>query len=192
MFLRRSELPVLIANLIYVPVFGIVALRRGNEEFLLYAAVVLAVGGWVLWKQRSVQFGIGILWGLTGWGLLHLCGGLVPVGGRVLYDVQLVPVVLRYDQLVHAYGFGVSTLVCHHLLRAYLRPDIVRWKVLAILVVLMGCGVGAINEIIEFAAVKTLPKTGVGGYDNTLCDLIFNLLGSAAAVTLLRLQRRFP
>ena len=33
-------------------------------------------------------------------------------------------------------------------------------------------------------AVVTLPETGVGGYHNTVLDMIFNLLGAALAVTI--------
>jgi len=49
-----------------------------------------------------------------------------------------------------------------------------------VLVVLMGSGIGAVNEIIEFIAVKSVPETNVGGYDNTLWDLIFNLFGGSS------------
>ena len=50
---------------------------------------------------------------------------------------------------------------------------------------------GAINEIVEFVAVLTMEETGVGGYDNTMCDLVFNLLGgTAAAVLIVRRRKR--
>jgi len=39
-----------------------------------------------------------------------------------------------------------------------------------------------INEIVEFLAVVNLPETGVGGYHNTVLDMIFNLGGAALAV----------
>ncbi len=182
MSLTRRELPVLVVSAAYLCVFGIVAIRRRHHEFLLYVAVIVVLAGWILGVQRKVRFGPRILWGLSLWGLLHMCGGLVRVGDGVLYGVQLVPRVLRYDQFVHAFGFGVATLACYHLLRPFLRPDIRRGLMLPMLVVLMGCGLGAINEILEFIAVKTMPQTGVGGYDNTLWDLVFNLIGATTAV----------
>jgi putative membrane protein len=192
MLLTRRELPVLIVNLIYIPVFTIIALRELNFEFLLYIGVVLVVGALVVWKQRKVRFDLTILWGLTIWGLLHMAGGNIQVGDDVLYGLQLIPVVLRYDQLVHTFGFGTATLVCYHLLQPYLREGIDRWRTLSVLIVFMGCGLGAINEIIEFIAVKTIKDTHVGGYDNTLWDLIFNLIGGVFAVGWLtvRKQRR--
>jgi len=190
MLLTRRELPVLIVNLIYVPAFTLIALRELNFEFLLYIGVVLVVGALVVWKQRKVKFDLMILWGLTIWGLLHMAGGDNQVGDDVLYGLQLIPVVLRYDQFVHAFGFGTATLVCHHLLQPYLREGIDRWRTLSVLIVLMGCGLGAINEIIEFIAVKTIKDTHVGGYDNTLWDLIFNLIGGVFAVGWLTVRKR--
>lgn len=182
MRLTRREKPILVVTLLYSTTFTLIALRGSNYEFLLYAAVVIVVTAWIFWKQRLVRFEPTILWGLSGWGLLHMAGGNVPLGRDVLYSLQIIPTVLRYDQLVHGFGFGVATLVCHHLLRGYLRSDVRPRVALPVLVVLMGCGLGAINEIIEFIAVKSVPETHVGGYDNTLWDLIFNLIGSVIAV----------
>lgn len=189
MLLTRRELPVLIVNLIYIPVFTIIALRKLNFEFVLYVGVVILVGALVVWKQRKVQFDLPILWGLTIWGLLHMAGGNIQVGGEVLYGLQLIPVVLRYDQFVHAFGFGTAAVVCYHLLQPYLQKDVERWTVF-VLVMLMGSGLGAINEIIEFIAVKTIKDTNVGGYDNTLWDLIFNLIGGVLAVGWLTVRKR--
>jgi hypothetical protein len=155
----------------------------------MYVGVILVIGALVLWKQRSVRFEPAILWGLSIWGLLHLAGGNIRVHGEVLYWFQLVPVVLRYDQFVHAFGFGTATLVCHHLLRPYLRGGITHWRTLSVLVLLMGCGLGAINEVLEFLAVKCFEETNVGGYDNTLWDLIFNLIGASVAVAWLAVRR---
>jgi len=185
--LTRNERPILIVNLLYISVFTAMALRRSNYEFVLYAGVVITVVICILAAQSRVHFGLPILWGLTLWGLLHMAGGNISVGDGVLYEVILIPLVprhdiLRYDQVVHFFGFGVATLVCHHLLCPYLRADVGRWGVLAALIVLMGAGVGAVNEVLEFVAVILVPETGVGGYTNTLLDLVFNLAGAAAAV----------
>ncbi len=188
MLIEKRELPVLAVNLIYIPAFTVWALMRLNYEFVIYAAVIVAFFGLILATQRRTRFGLGILWGLTLWGVLHMAGGLVPVGDGVLYGVVLVPLfrgesiqVLRYDQVVHALGFGVATLACHHLLRARLRDGVGSRAVLGVLVALMGMGLGALNEVVELVAVLILPQTGVGGYLNTAFDLLFNTLGAAAA-----------
>jgi putative membrane protein len=166
------------------------AVTRSNYEFVLYGAVVLGAVVAVLAAQSRVRFESGVLWGLSLWGLLHMAGGNVRVGEGILYEVQLVPVVLRYDQLVHFIGFGVATLVCHHLLRVYLRDGVRMPWMLAVLVVMMGTGVGALNEIVEFVAVLTIPETGVGGYGNTLWDLVFNLFGATTAAVYLSVRER--
>lgn len=186
---EKNERPIVAVNLIYITGLGAVALRRENYEFVLYAGVIIAFFILLLVKQRTVRFDRTILWGLTLWGLAHLAGGIVRVGDGVLYDVQLIAVVLRYDQAVHFFGFGTATLVCHHLLRPYLRTGIARWGTLSILIVLMGCGLGAVNEVVEFVAVVLIPETGVGGYENTLWDLVFNLLGASAAAFYLAIRR---
>ncbi len=186
MIISRRELPILSANLLYVPFFTMLAWRNGNHEFLLYVVVILLVGSLIIWKQKKLRFDHVILWGLTLWGFLHMAGGNVQIGDGVLYNVILLPIsprhqILRFDQMVHFLGFGVATLVAHHLLRPYLRRGPSPAPTLAFLVVLLGSGFGALNEIIEFIAVLALPETGVGGYENTLWDLVFNLLGAITA-----------
>ncbi len=188
MLLTKHEWPILIVNLIYVPIFALIALGHANYEFVLYVGVIIVAGTWILLKQRTVQFDRPILWGLTAWGLAHMIGGNIRVGDGIVYNVIVIPIlpqhhILRYDQIVHMFGFGVVTLVCYHLLRAFLRSEINRFRTLALLIVLMGSGVGAINEIIEFVTVLTVPETGVGGYENTMLDLVFNLIGGIVAVT---------
>ena len=187
MLLTRREWPILAVNLAYLPVFTALAVRKLNFEFLLYVGVILILGAWIVVKQRSVRFAPHILWGLTLWGIVHMAGGNFQFGGNKLYDLELVRLVpslhiLRYDQVVHTFGFGVATLVCAHLLSPHLRTDTRQSSVLLVLVLLMGAGMGVLNEILEFGAVLIMPETGVGGYENTMLDLCFNLLGGILAV----------
>lgn len=188
MKLTRAERLLLVVNLLNLATFTPLALRRQNHEFLLYAAVIVVVGGLILWRQAHVRFGPGLLLGLTVWAVLHMAGGNLVVGADVLYGLIIWPIsnqppVLRYDQLVHAFGFAVATGMCWHVLRSYIRPGLDCGWGLGCLIALMGLGVGALNEIIEFAAVLALPRTGVGGYENTLLDLVFDLVGAGVAAT---------
>lgn len=185
-----AERVIIAINTVYITIFTAIAAARANHEFILYAAVIVVFFALLIATQRRTNFSPIILGGLTLWGVMHMAGGNIEVNDDVLYSLQLIPVVLRYDQLVHFFGFGTATLVCHHMLRPYLKPDPHRWSVLAILIVLMGMGVGALNEIIEFIAVLIVPETGVGGYDNTLWDLVFNTLGAITAAIVLTLRRR--
>ena len=41
---------------------------------------------------------------------------------------------------------------------------------------------GAVNEMIEFIVVLLVPDNGVGGYYNTLLDIVFNFIGAIIAI----------
>ena len=146
--------------------------------------------------HRQIKLTQASLWALSAWGLAHMLGGLMavpdawPVHGeqRVLYSLWLVPGYLKYDQVVHAFGFGVTTWVCWQGLTAAcesrgaaLRPTLG----LMVLVAAAGMGFGAMNEVVEFAATLLVPETNVGGYFNTGWDLVANLVGVIAAAALI-------
>ncbi len=119
-----------------------------------------------------------------------MAGGGVPVNGSVLYSYVLLPlagngelVLLKYDQIVHFYGFGVATLVLWHVLRRNF-PALDGTKTIYAFAILGGMGLGVLNELIEFTAVLVFPDTNVGGYFNTALDLVFNTLGAITAAVL--------
>jgi len=199
MWIKRSEVPILLANIAYLAVFGGMSLARLNYEFIIYTLVIVVFLVLIAIGQRRVQFPPTVLWGLTLWGFLHMAGGHVPVGAGRLYDLVLVPLatrgdatILRYDHVVHALGFGVATLVCFHLLGPWLRERAGGRVVLSALVLLMGMGLGALNEVVELIVVLTAAESGVGGYFNTAFDLLFNFMGALAAVIYLNAAGRMP
>ena len=64
-----------------------------------------------------------------------------------------------------------------------------KW-VVYIIIILAGSSIGAINEIIEFSTVILFDAGhAVGGYYNTLLDLVFNFVGAIVAVILVT---KFP
>jgi hypothetical protein len=185
----------------YLAVAAIGAMATGNTEFLFYIAVmlVLIVAVWVV--HRGVCLSTATLWALSAWGLAHMAGGLVtvpdswPVSNEsaVLYTLWLVPERLKYDQIVHAYGFGVTTWVCWQGLRAALsaRGGTVEPTFgLMVLSAAAGLGFGALNEVVEFVAVLLVPETNVGGYVNTGWDLVANGVGAVVAAALIWLSER--
>lgn len=188
--------PVGAFTAVYLIVAAAVAMLRGNSEFLFYVAVMLLLIGVVWLVHRRANLTAGALWGLSIWGLAHMLGGLVlvpegwPTNGdvRVLYSLWLIPGQLKYDQVVHAYGFGITTWVCWQGLRAAFRSRGVSLRPTAgtlLLVATAGMGFGALNEVIEFAATLLVPETNVGGYLNTGWDLVANLVGASTAVALI-------
>jgi hypothetical protein len=113
-----------------------------------------------------------------------------PVGGDapILYNLWLVPGLLRFDRLVHAYGCGLVTWICWRgLRRSFARRGVtVRptpW--LLTLCVAAGSGLGAAKEVVEFLATRVLDETNVGGYVNNGWDLVSNLVGGLIAAVLI-------
>jgi hypothetical protein len=185
-------LPVAVFTASYLAIAAVFASIRGNVEFLLYIAVLVFLGGVVWLVHRSVRLTRMSLWALSIWGLAHMLGGLLqvpdswPVHGeqRVLYSLWLVPGYLKYDQVVHAFGFGVTTWVCWQGLKAAFTSRGVSFRPtlgLMLLAAAAGMGLGAMNEVVEFAATLLLPETNVGGYINTGWDLVANLAGVVCA-----------
>ena len=193
--------PVALFTILYLVGALMTAVQGSNYEFLLYIGVVVLMMGVVWVVHGRVALTSGALWCLSIWGLAHMAGGLVvvpeswPVMGtnRVLYSLWLVPDRLKYDHVVHAYGFGVTTWVCWQGLRAALggRHQRVRpTPGLMLLCAAAGLGFGALNEVIEFAATLLVPETNVGGYLNTGWDLVANLFGATVAVTAIWISDR--
>lgn len=198
----RRVVPVATFTFGYLGVALVLALLRGNLEFLFYIGVMLLLITLVWAVDRSVTLSAGALWCLSLWGLAHMAGGLlvVPTGwpvsdetSRVLYTLWLVPERIKYDQIVHAFGFGVTTWVCWQGLRAAIRRrgGIAAPTVgLLTLAVAGGLGFGALNEVVEFVATLLVPETNVGGYANTGWDLVANTVGAMGAATLIALFDR--
>jgi len=193
--------PVALFTSVYLVGALLTAVQGSNYEFLLYIGVVVLMMGVVWVVHGRVALTSGALWCLSIWGLAHMAGGLVvvpeswPVMGtnRVLYSLWLIPDRLKYDHVVHAYGFGVTTWVCWQGLRAALggRHQRVRpTPGLMLLCAAAGLGFGALNEVIEFAATLLVPETNVGGYLNTGWDLVANLFGATVAVTAIWISDR--
>lgn len=192
MKLDSGLLPVLAFTSLYLVAAIAVAIGLGNQEFLLYI-VVMAVLILVVWLVHlSVSLSLPVLWALSVWGLAHMAGGLIPLPAdwpidgniRVLYSWWLIPDLLKYDQIVHVYGFGVATWVCWQGIRAAIRrsgAEPVPTLGLMVLAATAGMGLGALNEVVEFAVTLLVPETNVGGYINTGWDLVANAIGAVGA-----------
>jgi hypothetical protein len=200
--MQRRLRPVAFFTFAYLAVALVAGVRTGNSEFLFYIAVMLGLIGLVWAVNRSIEVSTGALWALSLWGLAHMAGGLVtvPAGwpvnaeSRVLYALWLIPDRLKYDHIVHAYGFGVTTWVCWQGLKSAMTHRAGHAPLptfgLLTLAAAAGLGFGALNEVVEFVATLTMPQTNVGGYVNTGWDLVANTVGATTAVVLIRLFDR--
>ncbi|MGD9692672.1 MAG: DUF2238 domain-containing protein [Phycisphaerales bacterium] len=191
----KRLLPLAIFVPAYMAIALTLALRRGNTEFLFYAAAMALCIAGVLWVDRRTRFTTPVLWCLALWGMLHMFGGTLPIpasvtdppeGPYVLYNLRPAPFIPKFDQLVHAFGFFTATLAAWHALRAASRHTLRPTLGPLLACALIGMGLGAVNEVIEFIATRLIPDTNVGGYENTGWDLVSNLVGAALAALLIR------
>jgi putative membrane protein len=193
---RRGEGAVALFTAAYVSAFTVWFLIRGNYEFVVYVITMLVFITLIGRSLRASEYPLPMLWALSVWGLLHMAGGGVPVGDTVLYAAQVVPItpkngemtLLKYDQIVHFYGFGVTAWVLWHLMRRHFPNLNGTWTIL-VYPALGAMGLGALNEIIEFIAVLSVPETNVGGYLNTALDLVFNTLGAVFAMAVIAFRQ---
>ena len=187
---------IFIFTLLYTFVFGIYYLNIGNFEFLWYVGILILIIILVVFLHKKYQFSNGLLVGISLWGLLHMIGG-TDISGMRTYARMIYPLfpseitgtaIFRYDQFMHLYVYVVVTLMLYHIVNYYIREDI-PWSILSVLLVIMGIGIGAINEIVEFLPALLLPTTGFGDYFNTMWDIVFNTLGAIAAAIYLSWKR---
>lgn len=189
MLIEAKYRMLLLANLIALLAFTSYYVARGNLEFMVYVAVVIFFLLLIYVTRNRVNWPIGLLWALSAWAFFHMLGGSLFIGETRLYDFIFVPIVgepyhiLKFDQLIHAYGFAVATFVAFHLLRPVLREGASRKVGLAVVLAMAGLGAGALNEIVEFTVTVFSPSSGIGGYVNNSLDLVANGIGAALAAT---------
>ncbi len=188
--------PLVCFNLSIMLGFGAYYIAHMNYEFIIYLTVVIAAAAAVALTHATVGYSRLLLWGLSFWGLLHMAGGAFYLGNVRLYELILIPLsdslpIFRYDQFVHIWGFGITTLLCGHLIRPY-RNNNKAGFALWFIVAMAGLGIGAVNEILEFFVTLVVPESGVGDYINTSLDLIADIIGAGIAVIYLTLNERKP
>jgi uncharacterized membrane protein YjdF len=189
MRVTKTQIGILIFSILYVLIFGIYYIIKQNYEFLIYVFVLIFFIILVSKLHLRFKFSTEVLLGMSIWGLMHMAGGGVYINGTKLYAIQLIPIVLRYDQFAHFYFYVFATIFMYHVIEYYLDKKKMNWPVVAVFLVFTGMGIGALNEIIEFIAVLSVDSTGVGGYYNTLWDLVFNGFGAIAGVLYLSIKR---
>ena len=184
-----AEKAVLIFTVLYTAAFSVYFIADFNIEFIAYIGVNVFIFTLLFTTLDKTRIPVSILAGLSFWGLLHMMGGSVQTADGVLYDWKMLPFfdgggelyILKFDQFVHGYLYAVVALLFLHLLRNYFLNRHSQILV-GFIAVTASIGVGAINEMIEFIAVLTVPDTGVGGYFNTVLDIVFNFIGALLAV----------
>jgi len=194
MYIEPKQKKILWTFLFVLVFFISIFIYQSNYEFIGYVVVVILLSLLVVASNTHIKYPTYVLWGLLGWAFLHMLGGVEIEPDRVIYTYQILNLIgepyniLKYDQIIHAYGFFVGTLVMFNVIKKYLASPF-SWLGVGVVVVMAGLGLGALNEIIEFLMTVTLPNTNVGGYENTALDLVFNLIGAVAAIFFLHWRR---
>ena len=184
--LRRHPL-VAGASITYVAAFLVAGVVWGRPQTPFYALFMIVLMAVVAAVYERRAFSRLALAGLAVWGCAHMAGGLVEVGGDVLYQWMVIPGTLRFDKVVHAFGFGFATIVCFELLRpAHTSSD----RTVAAFAALAGLGLGAVNEMFEFLVARYSESSNVGGFVNTGWDLVFNTVGALGAAAFCVVRRR--
>ncbi|MDZ4198589.1 MAG: hypothetical protein U1E27_04795 [Kiritimatiellia bacterium] len=155
-------------------------------EFYVYAILILLVIGYGWFTYRLRHFSTVLLVLVQAGILIHFAGAFVPIEGGRLYDAQLMG--LRYDKYVHFYNAAVGTWVGWRLFEIRGIP---RNGFTSFVLVMTVLGFGALIEIAEYIVCVTIPRTGVGGYDNNMQDLIANTAGAAVSLFFLRYAADF-
>ena len=189
--MKKSHAALLLVNLGLIVGFGALFLARLNYEFVIYVGIIIFILCLIAASINKVEYTLATLIGLTVWSALHLAGGGILIGEGRLYDIILIPLsetypVWRYDQLVHIWGFGTSTLVAFCLLTGSIKKPASHPVALGIVLVMAGLGLGALNEILEFLVSISVPESGVGGYINTSLDLCADLIGAILGLLYIR------
>lgn len=194
----RFSPALILFSALYMLIAILAAIRQGNTEFVFYIVVMVVLITSLVLVHKKVHFTDGVLWAMSCWGMLHMAGGLVHVpealtqnGSQpVLYSWWIIRDWLKYDQIVHAYGFGITTWVCWQILRSNIKKQTGQSPEpsfgLCVLCATAGMGFGALNEVVEFIATLTIPETNVGDYNNTGWDLVYNLIGCCLVAFIIR------
>lgn len=186
-----------VAHLVFAAVF---ALMRGTYEFLAYLAFTPVIIFIIARLHLRIRLSLGLLWCISLLALLHMLGGLMPIpadwpheGKLRLYDWWIItPDRLKYDQLVHGFGTSLATWFCWQALQRTVASksgwgfhDLRPTPELLAFCILAGMGIGSINEISEFVTTIYISDNGVGGYQNTLMDLVYNTIGSVVVALII-------
>lgn len=179
-----------IFNATYLFWGGAYFLQDLNFEFVIYVAVIVVIIGTVLLTAHKTEFPAWQLWLLSIWGVMHVLGGAVMIDNGVLFGYRIYPFldlggdfyVLKYDQVVHAYLYGAVAIMAFFQLRRMATTSSI--ATLLFISVLISEGISALNEIMEFLIAVSIEDNGVGGYENAMLDLMFNLGGALVAAGL--------
>ena len=177
------------ATITYLFIFAVIIynLSLGNLEFLGYGLVIGLLYFILLKADKYYNFSTSSIWLFSIWVFTQFLGGNLYVKETRLYDLILINIlgdpfyILKYDQLIHAYTYFVIGTLVYQMMSKHFQKG--HKKSLILFAILASCGVGLLNEILEFSMVVFADAAdAVGDYYNTALDLVFNLIGAIIGV----------
>ena len=198
--MKKARLPrsIIFVVVIYLVAAMSAAISLQNVDFLrIYIPFFIATAMLIAFLHRRIHFSDALLWFLTLWGALHLAGRLVAIPStwdydgkdQILYSWWVVGQWLRYDHILHAFGFGTCTWLTWEALRASIQQRLGRKLYpsmgMLFLCIFASMGLGAINETIEFLFIIDRSTLTISNYINTCQHLIANLLGALLVTVLI-------
>ncbi len=183
LFKQKNNL-ILIFTVAYLLAFTVNALIEQNFEFLYYTVMMVILIFLVLHINKFLHLAFFIILNISILGFLHLFAGNFYIQDLRLYDFYIIPGIFRYDNFVHIYATFIGTLTIYSLLSNFIDERIKRrYFVFSSILILIGMGLGAVVELIEFSAVLFLDASNqVGDYYNNAFDLFFNTIGASLAM----------
>lgn len=181
--------------------FALLAILNQARGFVLwrnYALTGVVLGGIVTWMlyRWDVRVPRYIQWVIVAGLLLHYGGG--SLGSPQPYRMGLLGyhgingayhVHTWWDNLTHFVGVGAGTMATAYLLEAFQTRRGLHWRPTSLFAfaVTVGLAMGVGVELYEYLGKSAFQTIDQGGYENTMRDLHFNVLGAvlggALAVT---------
>jgi uncharacterized membrane protein YjdF len=164
-------------------IFTFFGIFNWNLEFLIYSVAILVLLLLITFADKYINFSSLALYFFDAWMVLHIIGGYTSIAGIRTYDYVIFNIVgdpfniLKFDQFIHLFCYIGMGLLMHDVVIRY-APKAHKFAV-SLIAILAACGIGALNEFIEFFAVVILDTQGVGGYYNTALDIVFNTIGAS-------------
>lgn len=182
-FLRRNRESTyaLLCAVVFFTALGLIRHDTARLRPYLQVAVMLVVLTWL--ADRVAHFSRAMVAVLTSVAIVHLVGGLMtPVGNApTFYETWLIDGVLKFDQVAHMYGTAVLTIASAQIVLGLFGREHRGRVAVSFVAALMACGMGAVNELIEFLFGLSNNNLHAGGLENTGWDLAFNLAGAVIA-----------
>ena len=179
---ERRSLGVALVATVVLGTYGVV---DGAHNTIGYVASVIVVTG-ALARVRRQPLPPALAAALAALVIGHLAGGLLSVGDDVLYNADPDVEALQYDHLFHAAASAVAAVTLWGLTRTHVTSV----SVGLLFAGLGALGLGALNELVEFASTLAHDGGHVGGYLNTGWDFVSNALGVTVACILLGITSR--